>query len=129
MTTPLVSIDMHKVIEYINSSCDIGDEYKRLFGRDMPSSKFSCPNPEHVHSNNTPSCKRYGNAFKCFGQCNRVFGVYDLLKWYDPKRIDELKSKVIITVQPRNQKKQIEKVDVNTTSIVEALKEITGICL
>lgn len=48
------------------------------------------------HNNvNTPSAKCYGNIIHCFS-CNRNYGTYDLLKKYDPKRIDELKQSVVM---------------------------------
>lgn len=119
---------MHKIIEYINTTCDLDDEYYQIFQRHLPTGKFICPNPEHQHVNNTPSCKRYGNVFKCFGQCNRVFGVYDLLKWYNPKRIDELKTQLIPDMQQKP-REAITKTNVNASTIKEALYQITGICL
>lgn len=86
---------MGKLIDYINSM-SLEDVWYEVFGYQLPINKFSCPNPEHQHSSNTPSCKVYGNRFKCFGQCNRMFGPYDLYKWYAPERIREIKGSLVI---------------------------------
>ena len=121
---------MGKLIDYINKNLSLEDEYKMIFGREIPSGKFICPNPGHSHVNHTPSCKAYGNVFKCFGQCNRVFGVYDLLKWYNPKRIDEIKSSIIIEETVDNSVAEIIKVEVDRSqSLSHILFKITGICL
>lgn len=121
---------MGKIIEFINNNISLSDEYKRIFGRAIPTGKFLCPNPAHRHVSNTPSCKAYGNVFKCFGQCNRVFGVYDLLKWYDPKRIDEIKSTMPILGAVEYNKQQIVKVVVDKTEPIGViLQKITGVCL
>lgn len=120
---------MNKLIDYINKNLSLEDEYFRIFGRHLNSSKFRCPNPMHQHKNNTPSCKMYGNVFKCFGQCNRVFGVYDLLKWYNPERINEIKSSVILEDAQINVKSEpIVKVSVDRSkAISQILYDITGI--
>jgi len=122
---------MGKLIEYINKELDLREYYKMIFGRDMPIGKFLCPNPMHKHENNTPSCKAYGNVFKCFGQCNRVFGVYDLLKWYWPEKIEEIKAKIILPEATEVSAEQfITKVQVDRSKpIGEVLQQITGICL
>lgn len=83
---------MGKVIDYINSSLSFKDEYKRIFGKSVPEGKMFCP----FHNNvNTPAAKVYGNVLKCFS-CNRIYTVYDLLKKYDPKRIEEVKQSNIL---------------------------------
>lgn len=121
---------MGKIIDYINENLSLSEEYKAIFRRDLPNGKFMCPNPMHQHKSNTPSCKAYGNKFKCFGQCNRVFGVYDLLKWYNPKRIDEVVSSVVIEETSYKRSPQVRKVMIDRSqSISEALHKITGICL
>ena len=121
---------MGKIIDYINENVSLHEEYFRIFGRELPSGKFTCPNPEHMHKSNTPSCKVYGNKFKCFGQCSRMFGVYDLLKWYNPKRIDEIVASSVIEKTERRQTIPVYKVTVDRSlSLVEVLKSITGICL
>lgn len=89
---------MGKLIDYINS-LPLENAWYEIFGYSLPVNKFSCPNPEHKHASNTPSCKVYGNKFKCFGQCNRMFGVYDLYKWFMPERIEEIKSTVVLPQQ------------------------------
>lgn len=121
---------MGKLINWINSNLSLQDEYFRIFHRDLSNGKFLCPNPLHKHSSNTPSCKVYGNVFKCFGQCNRVFGVYDLLKWYNPERIEEIKSTVVVTETPVKEKFSIKKIKVDRSDpLKKILYDITGIWL
>ena len=85
--------DMRKIADYINNHLDIGEEYRRIFNKEMPNGKFFCPFHENV---NTPSAKRYGNRIKCFGLCGRWYSVYDLLKHFNLSRIDEISSTVIV---------------------------------
>lgn len=113
---------MGKIIDYINEQ-PLGEVWRELFGYEIPTGKFTCPNPLHQHKSNTPSCKVYGNKFKCFGQCNRMFGVYDLLKWYDPGKINEYKSKVVMTEPTRRRQERIKKLNITGTS-EEKLKQI-----
>lgn len=122
---------MGKIIDYINENLDLRDEYYRIFNRHLPNGKFICPNPEHQHTSNTPSCKAYGNGFKCFGQCNRFFGVYDLLKWYDPSRINEVKSTIVVPQSSHKSSAELlSKVSVDRNkSLTDILTDITGICL
>lgn len=119
---------MGKVVDYINQNLSLQDEYERIFNKKMPSGKFICPNPSHRHVSMTPSCKAYGNVFKCFGQCNRVFGVYDLLKWYDPDRINEVKSSMVLSSAVTTRNEPLVKVKVDRTlSLKQILLNITGI--
>lgn len=83
---------MNKVAEYINNNLRIEDEYRRIFGRSMPTGKFFCP--FHVNTN-TPAAKHYFNGIKCFS-CNKFYTVYDLLYAYDKQRIEDIKGSVVI---------------------------------
>lgn len=85
-------MDLHSFKEYVNATLSIDAEYKRIFGREIPSGRFFCP--FHVNVN-TPAAKRYFNGIKCFS-CNRFYTVYDLLYAYDKKRLEELKGSMII---------------------------------
>ena len=81
---------MNRIIDYIND-LSIDDEYEALFGKTIPGGKFSCL----FHENhNTPAMKRYGNRLHCFGKCQRTYGVYDLLKKFNPERINEIKQTI-----------------------------------
>ena len=83
---------MVKIIDYINNNLDIDQEYQRIFGRKIPTGKMYCL----WHDNtNTPAAKRYGNVIHCFS-CGRNYTVYDLLKKFDPKRIEEIKGTIIL---------------------------------
>lgn len=98
---------MSKVADYINNNLKIEDEYKRIFGKNMPNGKFFCP----FHANtNTPAAKHYFNGIKCFS-CNKFYTVYDLLYAYDKKRIEDIKSSVVIkdfeNVRPTNEQNVI----------------------
>lgn len=95
---------MSKLSDYINQNVPIEQAWFECFGTTLPVSKFECPNPEHHHVSHTPSAKVFGNQFKCFGYCNRVFGVYNLYKWYRPDLIEEIKSSLIIN-QPNQEVK------------------------
>ena len=75
--------------EYIKS-ISISEEYRRLFGKDLPEGKFFCP---FHHNTNTPAAKVYGNAIKCFS-CNKSYSTWDLLWEFDRSRIDEIAKQV-----------------------------------
>ena len=85
-------MDLHSFREYVNGTLSIDTEYRRIFGRELPSGKFFCP--FHVNTN-TPAAKRYFNGIKCFS-CNRFYTVYDLLYAYDRQRLDNLKGSMVI---------------------------------
>lgn len=110
---------MHKLIDYINS-LPLEQEWYTIFGTNLPQGKFICPNPLHKHKSNTPSCKVYGNGFKCFGQCNRYFGVYNLLQWYNPARIEEIKKTVLV---PKIQRPLSRSIQVNVHGSPEQVVE------
>ena len=103
-------MDLHSFKDYVNGTLNIDTEYKRIFGRDIPSGKFFCP--FHVNTV-TPAAKRYFNGIKCFS-CNRFYTVYDLLYAYDKKRLDDLKGSVVIepakqtTLQQQKRVKTVE---------------------
>lgn len=121
---------MGKLIDYINNNLSLEEEYKEIFGHSLPSGKFICPNPSHVHKNNTPSCKAYGNKFKCFGQCNQVFGVYDLLKWHNPKKIEDIKTSVILTtpVDSVSHKPNYHKINTQGLSLEQVILTLSKLC-
>lgn len=85
-------MDLSSFRDYVNGTLSIDDEYRRIFGRDIPTGQFFCP--FHVNVN-TPAAKRYFNGIKCFS-CNRFYTVYDLLNVYDKKRLEDLKGSMII---------------------------------
>ena len=85
-------MDLSSFRDYVNGTLSIDVEYKRIFGKDMPSGKFFCP--FHVNTN-TPAAKHYYNGIKCFS-CNKFYTVYDLLNVYDKKRLENLKGSMII---------------------------------
>jgi hypothetical protein len=85
-------MDLRSFIDYVNGTLSIDTEYRRIFGKNIPSGKFFCP--FHVNTN-TPAAKRYFNGIKCFS-CNRFYTVYDLLYAYDRKRLDDLKGSAVI---------------------------------
>lgn len=77
---------MGALIEHINNDLDISEEYQKIFGRPIPDGKFFCPFHPNV---NTPAAKRYFNGIKCYS-CNRFYTVYDLLKAFNPQKIEEI---------------------------------------
>ena len=85
-------MDLSSFRDYVNGTLSIDDEYKRIFGKNMPSGKFFCPFHVNTH---TPAAKKYFNGIKCFS-CNRFYTVYDLLNVYDKKRLEDLKGSMII---------------------------------
>lgn len=77
-------------IEYVNN-LSIWEEYRNTFGHFLPAGKFFCP----FHTNvNTPAAKVYGNHIKCFS-CNRNYTVFDLLRAFNPSRLDSLSKSVV----------------------------------
>jgi len=109
---------MGKIIDYINNNLDIGVEYQAIFGREIPNGKFSCP----FHTNvNTPSAKRYGNGIRCFGHCQRWYSVYDLLKRFNPERINEVASSILIEEQKQTLNSKFTPIVVDRT---QSLKQI-----
>jgi hypothetical protein len=77
-------------IEYVNN-LSIWEEYRNTFGHPLPAGKFFCP----FHTNvNTPAAKVYGNHIKCFS-CNRNYTVFDLLRAFNPSRLDSLSKSVV----------------------------------
>lgn len=77
-------------IEYVNN-LSIWEEYRNTFGYSLPAGKFFCP----FHANvNTPAAKVYGNHIKCFS-CNRNYTVFDLLRAFNPSRLDSLSKSVV----------------------------------
>lgn len=105
-------MDLHSFKEYVNGTLSIDAEYKRIFGKNLPSGKFFCP--FHVNTN-TPAAKRYFNGIKCFS-CNRFYTVYDLLFAYDKKRLEDLKGSMVIepvTPTVLQQQKRIRIVEYN----------------
>lgn len=103
-------MDLHSFKDYVNGTLSIDTEYRRIFGKNLPSGKFFCP--FHVNTN-TPAAKRYFNGIKCFS-CNRFYTVYDLLFAYDKKRLDDLKGSMVIepvkqtTLQQQKRVKTVE---------------------
>ena len=77
-------------IQYVNS-LDIREEYRNTFGSILPTGKFFCP---WHHNVNTPAAKVYGNHIKCFS-CNRNYTVFDLLRAFNPSRLDSLSKSVV----------------------------------
>lgn len=86
---------MGKLIDYINDNYDFAVEYERYTGKSCPTRKGYCL---WHHNVNTPAGAYYkdSNRFRCF-VCGRTYGVYDLWQLFDPDRIDEVKSSVILT--------------------------------
>lgn len=83
---------MGALIKYINEHLDIADEYQLAFGKPIPNGKFFCP----FHTNvNTPAAKRYFNGIKCYS-CNRFYSVYDLLKTFNPNRIEQIATSEVL---------------------------------
>lgn len=83
---------MSKVRDYINENISIADVYFEHYNRSIPVGKLFCP----FHANtDTPAAKRYGNHIHCF-TCKRNYTVYDFLFKFNPIRIKEIKSSVIM---------------------------------
>lgn len=112
------------LIEYINSTLSIDEEYYEVFGKQIPNGKMFCP----FHDNhNTPAAKKYGNGIKCFGQCNRYFSVYDFLKRFNPAKINEVKQSILLphTLSVTKSNK-IKIYDIDRSQSIEQI--VKGIC-
>lgn len=84
---------MGKVKDYINRM-PFDEEYYRIFGRKVSLGHIYCP----FHTNtDTPAAKYYtdSNCCYCF-VCKKTYGTYDLMRVYEPSRIEELKGSVIM---------------------------------
>lgn len=79
-----------QVAYYCNNKLSLEEEYEDIFEKRLPLGKMFCP----FHDNhNTPAAKRYGNFIKCFS-CGRTYGVYDLLKEFNPSRLAQVRMNV-----------------------------------
>lgn len=75
----------------INNSLNFCEEYFNIFNKPLPLGKCFCVFHDNTH---TPAAKVYGNVMHCF-VCNRSYTVYDLLKKYNPLRLEEVKSQCV----------------------------------
>lgn len=106
-------------IEYVNN-LSIWEEYRNTFGHSLPAGKFFCP----FHTNvNTPAAKVYGNHIKCFS-CNRNYTVFDLLRTFNPYRLDSL-SKSIVAGPDKSQFRLPRVVKVPPASELDLSKGVT----
>lgn len=81
-------------IDYVND-LSIRDEYFNTFGTTLPTGKFFCL---WHHNVNTPAAKVYGNHIKCFS-CNRNYTTFDLLRDFNPDRLEHLSRTVLLNVR------------------------------
>lgn len=106
-------------IEYVNN-LSIWEEYRNTFGHSLSAGKFFCP----FHTNvNTPAAKVYGNHIKCFS-CNRNYTVFDLLRAFNPSRLDSL-SKSIVAGPDKSQFRLPRVVKVPPASELDLSKGVT----
>lgn len=106
-------------IEYVNN-LSIWEEYRNTFGHSLSAGKFFCP----FHTNvNTPAAKVYGNHIKCFS-CNRNYTVFDLLRTFNPSRLDSL-SKSIVAGPDKSQFRLPRVVKVPPASELDLSKGVT----
>lgn len=83
----------YKVREYCNKNYDIRELYEAVAGRKPGHGKCYCI----FHDNhNTPAAKIYDNSLKCFGECNRMFGPYDILRVYFPEELARIRNTIIV---------------------------------
>lgn len=88
-----MSSSEYKVREYCNQNYDIRELYEAVAGRRPGHGKCFCIMHDNV---NTPAAKIYDNSMKCFGECNRMFGPYDILKRYFPEELNRVRSTIIL---------------------------------
>lgn len=88
---------MGRVKDYIDGM-SFADEYYRVFGRKVYGHIY-CP----FHKNdNTPAAKYYEDTNNCYCfVCKRFYGTYDLMKSYEPERIEEIKGSIVIDDVPK----------------------------
>lgn len=86
---------MSKVSRYINDNLNFADEYFAIFGKKLHDyGKCFCP---FHHNVNTPAAKYYkdSNSLYCYS-CKCSYSVYDLLRSFNPSRIDEIASSQVL---------------------------------
>lgn len=116
-----------RLIQYINENLSLDEEWFRVFGTNIPESKFYCP----FHDNkNTPSAKRYGNGIKCFGYCQHFYSLYEFLKKFNPDRIEEIKRTIILPeLQQKNdsQLKLVKRGDLSLKQYLDIICDVNAI--
>lgn len=86
-----------KLIDYINHHCSFSEEYFNIFHKQLPQGKCFCPFHDNTH---TPAAKLYRDpsgyeVLHCFAE-QRNYGTYALLRKYNPDRIEEIRSTIIL---------------------------------
>lgn len=115
---------MNKIREYCNSKLKLEDEYREIFGKELPRGKMFCP----FHDNKeTPAAKRYDNSIVCFS-CNKTYRVYDLLCKYNYGKVRSIMENVVIddselqSEQPKKNVYEVVGIDRDSTIGVELKK-------
>lgn len=109
-------MDNKKVIDWVNTNLKFREEYARIFGHAAPYGNLPCPWHQGTHAN-TPAAKIYGNRLKCFGSCGCSYGVYRLLRDFDPGRIVEIKQSGVIGEEAFSFAGSVRRVDVEDVDV------------
>ena len=101
------------VRDRVNGSVPFHRAWYLTYGEDPPYGKVFCP----FHDNTvTPAAKIYSYGLRCFGECNRVYTSYDLLKRFAPTVLDQILSEVVLALSERQSYNNGEKVEFNLES-------------
>lgn len=112
----------YRIINYCNENYDIKELYSAITGREPGLGKIFCCMHQN---NNTPAAKIYGNKLKCFGECNRLFGSYDLLKRYFPEEIEKVKRTLLLpSVQEKRVKKTMKTLSRCDLDLISPIQDI-----
>jgi hypothetical protein len=91
----------------INSIVSVEEAWLLSFGTPPSSGKVFCPFHNNTH---TPAAKIYPFGLKCFGECNRVFTAFDILKKFNPDYLEKLSESYL--PEPSSQTKSVIHVNV-----------------
>lgn len=79
--------------EKVNNKFTAPEAWHIAFGSSPSSGKVFCP----FHQNTrTPAAKLYNSHLYCFGECNRAYTAYDILKQFAPEFLKRLVSTEIL---------------------------------
>ena len=86
----------------VNHKYKVADIWYATFGTQPPLSKCFCPFHHNVKS---PAAKIYDRGLVCFGECNKTYTAYDVLKAFNPNLLNKIAGTVLDTPKPQARNK------------------------